>query len=81
MEIRVFCSLSVVYTAASVNLGLGEEVKNIGRRPEIMADAAYAILTKASRSRTGQFLIDDDVLSDEGVTNFDVYNFVESKSF
>ena len=36
-----------------------------------MADAAYAILTRASRECTGNFFIDDDVLAAEGVTDLD----------
>ena len=43
------------------------------RKPEIMADAAYAILTRDSMSRTGEFLIDETVLRDVGVTDLDSY--------
>ena len=43
------------------------------RTPAIMADAAYAVLTTPSRQRTGQFLIDENVLREAGVTDFDVY--------
>jgi citronellol/citronellal dehydrogenase len=43
------------------------------RKPEIMADAAHAILTTPSRQRSGQFLIDENVLREAGVTDFDVY--------
>ena len=43
------------------------------RTPQIMADAAHAILTTPSRQRTGQFLIDENVLREIGVTDFDVY--------
>ncbi|MFC3172715.1 SDR family oxidoreductase [Novosphingobium bradum] len=43
------------------------------RRPEIMADAAHAILTSPSRELTGQFLLDDDVLARAGVTDFSAY--------
>ena len=38
------------------------------RRPEIMADAAYAIVTRRSRDCTGRFYLDDDVLREEGMT-------------
>jgi citronellol/citronellal dehydrogenase len=41
--------------------------------PEMMADAAHAVLTRPSRERSGQFLIDDQVLRDEGVTDFGRY--------
>ncbi|MGE4069726.1 MAG: SDR family oxidoreductase [Lysobacterales bacterium] len=43
------------------------------RTPEIMADAAHAILTTPSRERSGQFLIDEDVLRAAGVSDFDRY--------
>ena len=44
-----------------------------GRRPEIVADAAHAILTRPSRERTGAFLIDEDVLREAGTTDFSGY--------
>lgn len=43
------------------------------RTPQIVADAAYAILTKPSRELTGQFLIDDSFLYGEGVRDFTPY--------
>ncbi|GMU45144.1 MAG: NAD(P)-dependent oxidoreductase [Xanthomonadales bacterium PRO6] len=43
------------------------------RTPQIMADAAHAILTTPSRARTGAFLIDEDVLRAAGVTDFERY--------
>jgi len=43
------------------------------RKPEIMADAAHAILTRDARSCTGNFFIDDDVLREAGVTDFSAY--------
>ena len=43
------------------------------RTDQIMADAAYALLTKNSRTRTGEFLYDEDVLKQEGITDFDQY--------
>ncbi len=44
-----------------------------GRKPEIMADAAHHILTRDSRSLTGRFLIDEEVLREAGVTDFTGY--------
>ena len=44
-----------------------------GRRPEIMADAAHAILIKPARGFSGNFLIDDEVLRAAGVTDFAAY--------
>ena len=43
------------------------------RKPAIVADAAHAILTRAARACTGNFFIDDDVLREEGVTDFAPY--------
>ena len=43
------------------------------RTPEIMADAAHAIVAAPATARTGQFLIDDEVLAEAGVEDFDRY--------
>jgi citronellol/citronellal dehydrogenase len=43
------------------------------RTPEIVADAARAILVRAARSNTGQFFLDEEVLAAEGVTDFERY--------
>ena len=43
------------------------------RKPEIMADAAWAILTRPAMQDTGRFFVDEDVLKDEGVSDFDAY--------
>jgi citronellol/citronellal dehydrogenase len=43
------------------------------RIPEIVADAAYAILTKEPTQLCGQFCIDEEILKAEGTTNFDKY--------
>jgi len=49
---------------------------NLCRRPEILADAAWWILTSDARTTTGQFFIDDDLLRQHGVTDFDPYSVV-----
>ena len=64
---------TVIATAAVRNLLGGEEVVRRSRKPEIMADAAHAILMKNSREFTGNFLIDEDLLRAEGITDFDAY--------
>jgi len=43
------------------------------RTPDIVADAAHAILTRSSRSFTGHFAIDEDVLREDGIVDFDRY--------
>ncbi len=58
---------------AAIKMLLSSEGLAASRTPEIMADAAHAILTRDSRSYTGHFAIDEDVLVAEGVTNFDKY--------
>jgi citronellol/citronellal dehydrogenase len=67
---------TVIATAAVQNLLGGEEMMRASRTPEIMADAAHAILTKPSRSFTGNFCVDEDVLRAEGVTDFSRYQVV-----
>jgi citronellol/citronellal dehydrogenase len=64
---------SIIATAAVENLFGGAEATKHARRPEIMADAAHAILCRPSRAFTGHFFIDDDVLRDVGVTDLDTY--------
>ena len=51
----------------------GPESAKYNRKPEIMADAAYAILTSDPKTTTGNFFIDEQVLRDRGVTDFDQY--------
>ena len=46
------------------------------RKPEIVADAAHAILSRDGRQHTGNTYIDEDVLRAEGVTDFDGYAVV-----
>jgi citronellol/citronellal dehydrogenase len=64
---------TAIATAAVHNLLGGDEAMRHCRKPEIMADAAHAILTRDSRKCTGNFFIDDEVLRGEGVTKFDHY--------
>ncbi len=64
---------TVIATAAVMNLLGGEEVMRRSRKPEIMADAAHAILMRPSRQCTGNFFIDEEVLTAEGVTDFGPY--------
>lgn len=64
---------TAIATAAVHNLLGGDEAIRHCRKPEIMADAAHAILTRSSRECTGNFFIDDDVLRSAGVSNFDQY--------
>ena len=62
---------TVIATAALQVIPLANP--KLGRTPEIMADAAYAILTRDARSCTGNFFIDDEVLAGAGVKDLDRY--------
>lgn len=64
---------TAIYTAAMEMLGGGSEVADQCRKPEIMADAAYVVLTQ-DVNYTGNFAIDDEVLKNlAGVTDMDQY--------
>ena len=54
-------------------LGGGAGVKSQCRTPDIMSDAAHVMLCKDSRSCTGNFCIDDEVLKEAGVTDLEKY--------
>jgi len=64
---------TIIATAAVMNLLGGEEAMKRCRKPEIMADAAHAILTRPSRKCTGNFFIDEEVLMAEGIKDFADY--------
>ncbi len=64
---------TAIATAAVRNLLGGDEAIARSRKPEIVADAAYAILNRDSRTSTGQFFIDEDVLHAAGVTDLSGY--------
>ena len=64
---------TAIATAAVKNILGGDELVKVSRTPEIMADAAYVILTKDSKEFTGNFCIDDNLLADNGVTDFSKY--------
>jgi citronellol/citronellal dehydrogenase len=64
---------TVIATAAVRNLLGGDQIVARARRPEIVADAAHAILARTSRDCTGNFFIDEQVLAAAGVTDFDRY--------
>ncbi|HUP81457.1 MAG TPA: NAD(P)-dependent oxidoreductase [Pirellula sp.] len=67
---------TTIATAAIKNLLGGEQVMQRSRKPEIMADAAHAILTRQCRECTGNFFVDDEVLRSIGMTCLDEYSVV-----
>lgn len=64
---------TTIATAAVQNLLGGDQMVRHSRTPEIMADAAWAIFNRPAKTATGNFYIDDEVLREEGVTDFDKY--------
>jgi citronellol/citronellal dehydrogenase len=64
---------TAIATAAIMNILGGEMAMKKSRSPEIMADAAHAILSKNSRECSGNFFIDEEVLRAEGVSDFSKY--------
>ncbi|MBP2294923.1 SDR family oxidoreductase [Azospirillum rugosum] len=63
---------TIIGTAAVAMLKGAAEFENC-RKPDILADAAHAILTRDAKTTTGHFFIDDEVLAEEGITNLDQY--------
>ena len=59
-------------TAAVRNV-IGAELVKGSRKPSIYADAAYAVLKRDSSTCTGNFFLDQDVLEEEGISDFDQY--------
>lgn len=64
---------TTIATAAVQNLLGGDTLMRMSRTPEIVADAAFAIVSKPSAECTGNFFIDEEVLRDEGVSDFSKY--------
>ena len=66
---------TMIATAAiEFELGSRDAFKR-ARTPAIMADAAHAILSSEGRSLTGRLLIDEDILREQGVSDFEQYRF------
>ncbi len=69
---------STIATAAVRNLLGGEALMRMSRTPEIMGDAAQLILTQDAKSFTGRFCIDDTLLYEHGVRDFEKYRVDQS---
>lgn len=66
---------------AAVSKNLGEEnTQHVSRKPEIMADAAYAIYTTAKGELSGHSLTDEQALSRVGITDFEDYACIEGNT-
>ena len=68
---------TAIATAAISNVLAGEDAFKQCRKPEILAETAYRVLTKPATEFTGNFIIDDTFLASEGVTDLEQYS-VES---
>ena len=58
----------------AIRLIAGQAARQRTRSPEIMADAAYEMVTQSSREYTGRFMIAEEVLREAGVTDLSRYN-------
>ncbi len=67
---------TTIDTAAVRNLLGGEALAKMSRTPEILADAAYYILSKQNLEYTGNTFIDEEVLANEGITDLSNYSVV-----
>ena len=68
-----------IATAAIRNALAGDEGMKHCRTVEILSDAAYIVFNKPARDFTGNFLIDDTFLAQNGVTDFDKYRVDPAK--
>jgi citronellol/citronellal dehydrogenase len=64
---------TTIATAAVQNLLGGDFLIQRSRTPEIVADAAFHILQRPSYECTGNFFVDEEVLHEQGVTDFSKY--------
>ena len=67
---------TTIDTAAVRNLLGGQMLVNMSRTPDILADAAYAILKRPSTQCTGNLYVDEQVLAAEGITDLAHYSVV-----
>ena len=61
---------------AAIAVNFPEAILKASRKPAIMADAAYAIFNRDSRTATGNFYIDETVLHEEGISDFAAYSLM-----
>lgn len=73
-SINALWPVTAIQTAATINFNLGSP--EIWRKPEILADATLALVTKPPGEISGKAMLDEDILRDEGVTDFAKYQCV-----
>jgi len=67
---------TTIATAAVNNLLGGEMLMKLSRTPAIIADSVHFILQQPAAQYTGQFLLDEEVLAQAGITNLDAYAYI-----
>jgi len=76
VAVNAMWPVGMVATAAVSHL-VGKKGMLKAKKPEMIADASYIVLTKPSREFTGNFCIDETVLKEHGVENLSKYNITE----
>jgi citronellol/citronellal dehydrogenase len=64
---------------AAIEVNFPKEIYEASRKPSIVSDAAYGIITSPSRETTGNFFIDEDFLRMQGVEDFTKYSINPEK--
>ncbi len=64
---------TTIATAAVNNLLGGDQMIKMSRTPEILADTAYYIFCRNAITCSGRFCIDEEILKEEGITDFSKY--------
>jgi citronellol/citronellal dehydrogenase len=67
---------TLIATSAVKNLPGGEQLFQVSRKPDIVADAAFFILKRDAKLTTGNHYVDEEVLRSEGITNLDPYSVI-----
>ncbi len=62
-----------IIATSAIEFNFGENMLKGARKPEIVSDAVHHIITQDSKSCTGNFFIDEEVLREAGITDFDQY--------
>ena len=65
--------LSTAIATVAVEVLYDKDTLKYCRKDSIIADAAYVMLTRESKTRTGEYLYDEEVLMEEGITDFNQY--------
>ncbi len=77
VAVNAMWPVGMVATAAVSHLA-GKRGMLKAKKPEMIADASYIVLTKPSREFTGQFCVDDDLLKNHGVADTSLYDITEA---